>query len=283
MNKKALIIVLSLILSACVTSPDPRPEPFLKSEALLREGLNAYQNDNFSEAQQKFSRALELYQSFDNQQGITLSRLNLLETALAVSDFKNAELYLKQLKQQAASKEAEENLNRKIILLESKLQFEQQRYPAALTTLQPLLTELNRQKKTDEMLLNLLAMQARLEILISPLIQSKGLSQFEAALAQNEPQPQYQVMLKRISAMIAAKRGEYQKAATLLKEALAYYKEQASRRSIAACLEELAELEMAQQHQKEAREYLNKALVIRQWLKNDYKVNKIKQRLATIK
>lgn len=283
MNKKALIVALSLMLSACVTTPDSRPEPFLKSEALLREGLNAYQNDNFAEAQQKFNRALELYQSFDNQKGVTLSRLNLLETALAMSDFASAESYLKLLKQQVASKEAEENLNRKIILLESKLQFEQQHYQAALATLQPLLAERDKQTKTDQMQLNLLAMQARLEVLISPLAKSTGLTRFEAALAQTEPQPQYQVMLKRISALIAAKRGDYKTATALLKEGLAYYQEQANRRSIAACLEELAELEMTQQHRKEAREYLNKALVIRQWLKNDFKSSQIKKRLANIK
>ncbi len=283
MNKKALIVALGLILSACVTTPDSRPEPFLKSEALLRDGLNAYQNDNFAEAQQKFNRALELYQSFDNQKGVTLSQLNLLETALAMSDFASAESYLKLLKQQVASNNLEENLKRKIILQESKLQFEQQHYQAALVTLQPLLAEIDKEKKPDEMQLNLLAMQARLEVLVSPLTKSTGLSRFETALTQTEPQPQYQVMLKRISAMIAAKRGEYQTATTLLKEALAYYQEQANRRSIAACLEELAELEMAQQHRKEAREYLNKALVIRQWLKNDYKSNQIKKRLTTIK
>ena len=281
MNKKAFIIALSLILSACVTSPDSRPEPFLKSEVLLRDGLEAYRNDNFTEAQQKFNRALELYQSFDNQKGVILARLNLLETALAMSDFKNADLYLKQLKQQAANSDAEINLKQKIILLESKLQFEQQHYQAALTTLRPLLAE--QKQLADEAQLNLWAMQARLEVSISPLTQSQGLTKFEAALAQKEPQPHYQAMLKRIRAMIALKHGDYQAANMLLKDALAYDKEQANRRSIAACLEEFADLEMAQHHQKQAREYLNKALIIRQWLKNDYKSGKIKERLAAIK
>lgn len=282
MNKKILIAAFGLILSACVTSPDSRPEPFLKSEALLRKGLTAYQNDDFVEAQQNFSRALESYQSFDNSKGVILTHLNLLETALAVSDFNNAALYLKQLKQQIATADVDADLKRQVIFLASKLQFEQQDYPAALTTLQPLLVELDGQKQSDEMRLTVLAQQARLEVLIAPQAQSAGLAKFETALTQ-QPQPSYQAVLNRILATVATKRGDYQTANQLLTQALSYYQTQANRRSIAACLEELADLEMAQQHQKAAREYLNKALVIRQWLKNTYKSDKIRQRLTTIK
>ena len=282
MNKKLSHIAFSLMLSACVTSPEPRPEPYLKSEELLQQGISAYESDNFSEAQQKFSQALELYLSFDNNKGIALTRLNLAETALASSDFDSVKSYFQQLKQQAVNNDFEAELKRKLILLEARLQFEQQQYPAALATLQPLLAELDEQKKTDEAQLNLLAIQARLEVSIAPLANSNGLSRFQSALAETEPKPDYQALLKRILAITALKRSDYQTASSLLTEALAYYQEQANRRSIAACLEELAELEIARQHRKSAQEYLKKALLIRQWLKNDYKSAKIKQRLATL-
>jgi hypothetical protein len=146
-----------------------------------------------------------------------------------------------------------------------------------------LLAELEGQKTLDATQLNLLAMQARLEVLISPLHKSNGLIKFESALAQTEPQPaQHQALLKRILAVIALKRGDYPAAVTLLNEACVYYKEQANRRAIASCLEELANVEIVQRHNITARGYLNRALVIWQWLKNEYKSNKINQQLAAI-
>jgi hypothetical protein len=277
---RTIIVALSLWLSACVSTPDLRPEPYLKSEELLQQGLAAYQNDNFSLAAQKFSRALELYQSFDNQRGMGLARLNLVETALANSDFAKASSFLKQLKQQVSANSLDEELKREVSLLEVKLQFEQQHYQAALVRLQPLLAELDEKKPLDTEQLNLLAMQARLEVLISPLGKSDGLSKFETALAKMEPAPpHYQIMLKRILAITASQRGDYSTATHLLKEALAYYQTQANRRSIASCLEELANIETAQRHESAAQDYLNRALLIRQWLKNDYKTNKIRQQL----
>jgi tetratricopeptide (TPR) repeat protein len=276
---KWLAIALSLSLSACVTTPDLRPELYLKSEQMMQQGLQAYEQDNFTEAQQKFSQALELYQSFDNDKGIALSLLNLIETALGVSDFKQAQVYLKQVKSYALATD----LKRKVILLEVKLAFEQENYPLALANLKPLLGELEGQKNLGDAQLNLLAMQARLEVLNSSLTQSAALAKFETALAQNEAKsPYYQALLQRILAVIALKRRDYLSATTLLTQALTYYKEQANRRSIAACLEDLAEIEIAQRHQPAAQNYLQRALVIRQWLKNKYKSDKIVKQLQLI-
>jgi tetratricopeptide (TPR) repeat protein len=269
-----LLTTLSLILSACVTTPDLRPDSYLKSETLLQEGLTAYRNDNFTEAQQKFSRALQLYQSFDNYKGIALARMNLVETALANSDFATAQSYLTQLKQT----DLEPVLQRKRIVLEAKFQFEQQHYAAALNSLKPLLSELDGLQKLDEEQLSLLAMQVRLEVLILPATESKTLAKFSAALAEN-PSPHYQALLNRSLAVVAVQRKDYQTATNLLTTALAYYKEQANRRSIAACLEELADVEIAQQHFQPAKNYLERALVIRQWLKNDLKIAKLKEKL----
>lgn len=283
MNKLLIIAAFSLIVSACATNPDLRPDPYLKSELLMQKGLQAYEIDNFNEAQRKFNEGLALYQSFDNDKGIALARSNLVETALATGDFTSARLYLTQLQQQSSAHALDAQLKRRVTLLEVKLAFEQENYPAALASLQPLLAELDGQTTYNDAQLNLLAMQARLEVLISPLAKSAGLGKFEAAVAQVSPQsPHYQALLKRTLAIVASKRGDYQTAVILLNEALAYYKEQANRRSIASCLEELASVEIAQRHIKAAREYLNKALAIRQWLKNDYKSGRIRQQLQKL-
>ena len=68
----------------------------------------------------------------------------------------------------------------------------------------------------------------------------------------------------------------------LLHEALTHYKDQINRRAIAACLEEIAEIEFKQHNQVQALEYLKRALTIRNWLKDQYHIDKINKRIVQI-
>jgi tetratricopeptide (TPR) repeat protein len=275
-------MIKGLFLVACASVPEKRPEPLLKSEHLLREGLIAFQNDELSDAQQKFTAALLLYQSIDNTQGIILSRLNLFEAALALSDFTTATNQLLSLEYSTKQGFVTLALQKKIILLASKLSFEQQHYKIALRILQPLWSAIEERLPMNELEWEVLVLHARLEMLIAPRDFSKGLANLETAVSQQTIPSPYSALLKRLLAMRAIQGGEFQTAAALLKEALIYYQAQAQRRSIAACLEEMAELEVKQQHIPAARDVLQRALVIRQWLKNDFKTVKIQERLKQL-
>jgi tetratricopeptide (TPR) repeat protein len=283
MNNRAFVL-LSLLITACADKPDLRPPPYLKTEELLQQGLDAYQQDNFSLAAEKFNRALQLYQSFDNQPGVAMTRLNLLETALAVSDFENSSQLIAQLKKQAAAGDLDAALERQLRLAEVKLQFEQQNYTAALALLQPLLEKPEPEKLPDDEQLNLLAIKARLEILLSTDGQSAAVIEFETALQHLEnPPPHYQASLKRILALAYFKQGNFVSAAELLKQALSYYQTQANRRALLGCLEELSAVESALQNHQQARDYLQRALIICNWLKNKPKAEKIRQKLSLLK
>jgi hypothetical protein len=71
-------------------------------------------------------------------QGTQLSRINLVETSLALSDFTTAEQQLTILKEQDVDGFLDETFKNRVILLEVKLLFQQQRYNEALATIEPL-------------------------------------------------------------------------------------------------------------------------------------------------
>ena len=281
---KLVMIVLSLTLLACVGSPVLRPDIYIKGDNLLHSGLIAYKNDDFPTALQKFNSALLLYQSLDNTKGVQLSRINLVETSLALSDFAAAEQQLTILKQQAVAGFLDETFKNRVILLEVKLLFQQQRYSEALAAIEPLLLPLDGQEPTDNNDLSMLATAARLETLISAKTKSQWLDKFRAALArEREPQqPKFQIILKRIDATIASQKQQYHEALKLLQEALTYYKLQADRRAIASCLEDIAVIELAQNNKSKALGYLKRALSIRVWLKDQYNIDKIQQKIVLI-
>ena len=281
---KLVSIVLALALPACADIPDVRPDIYSKGENLLQGGLIAYKKDDFPTALQKFNSALLLYQSLDDIRGTLLSRINLVETSLALSDFAATEQQLTILKQQGADGFLDETFKNRIILLEVKLLFQQQRYNEALAAIEPLLLQLDEQELTGNKNLNLLATAARLEALISAGRKPQWLDKFRAYLArEREPkQPKFQIILKRIDAIIASQKQQYHEALKLLHEALGYYKLQADRRAIASCLEEIADIELAQNNKYQALEYLKRSLFIRTWLKDQYNIDKIQQKVMLI-
>lgn len=162
--------------------------------------------------------------------------------------------------------------------------FQQQRYNEALAAIEPLLLHLDEQEPTENNELNLLAIAARLETLISAGTKPQWLDKFRAALTrERDPrQPKFQIILKRIDAIIASQKQQYHEALKLLHEALGYYKSEADRRSIASCLEEIAVIELAQNNKSQALKYLNRSLTIRAWLKDQYNIDKIQQKIALI-
>jgi len=276
MSRRIAVFAFSLVLAACTSSPDPRPELYSKGERYLSSGLIHYKKDNFSAAQINFYRALMLYQSVDHSTGTQLARINLLESLLALNDFTAAEEHLDILKHQKTNTE----LSERIILLETKLLFKKQLYSEALATIEALLLALNQREKIDNKQLEWLATAARLESLVATEAKYLWVTRYRTALLKkNNVQAKFQVALKRIDANIATQNQQYPKALGLLHEALGYYKSQGHRRAIAACYEEMAAIENKQQHHQQELKYLKRALTIRIWLKDQYHIDIIQKKL----
>lgn len=277
---KFAVLLLSLTLLACTGTADLRPDVYIKAESLLQHGVEAYKNDAYQQAIQHFKQAIELYQSIDDERGIQLARFNLANSALAQSKFSEAKTQIDLLKKQNSKSLLSEHLSQRLIFLESKYYFAKQDYAAAFAMIKPLTVQTDKQSKPS---LNLLAMLARLEVLNSAAKKTVWLEKFQTALLTTEANDEkQQVILKRILGYIALKKSDYRQAEQLFNQALSYYKEQANRRGIADCLERLAEIELERKNFQQAAERLDKALKIRQWLKDDYKTEKIRQQLAEL-
>lgn len=280
MNKLVLLL-LSLALFACAKSPDLRPDVYARGERLLSSGVLEYKNENYTGAQQKFYRALMLYQSIDSSKGTQLARVNLVESLLAINDFAAAEVQLTILKQEKKNGVINGLLNDRIVMLEVKLLFQKQQYREALVVIEPLLLQMEQQEIKANKRLELLATAARLEALVSDETESQRISKFrEALLLERTGQTKYQIILKRIDAINAMQNQQYDEALILLHEALDYYKDQTDRRAIAACLEDIAEIELKLDNQEQALNYLERALAIRTWLKDQYHIDKIQQLIS---
>ena len=280
---KLLITVCSLALIACTNNADLRPDSYSKGERLLANGVINYKNDKFSAAQQNFHRALLLYQSIDNSKGVQLARINLVETLLALNNFDAAEEQLAILKQKKISGMINDPIKDRIILLEVRLLFKKQKLHEALAVIEPLLLQLETQEINDNKQLELLATAARLEALITVETESRWVRKFRRILSEETKfHPKFQVILKRIDAIIATQNQQYQEALNLLHEVLSYYQGQADRRAIATCLEEIAEIELKQHNKAQGLEYLKRALTIHVWLKDQYHIDKIQKRIIQV-
>jgi len=277
MNKFS-IIVISLALSACTNSPDFQAGVYSKGERIMLNGVIDYEKQNYLNAQQKFYRALLLYQSVDDSEGTLLARINLVEALLATHKFEFAEQQLIIVKQLILKREIKKSLKFKVNLLEVKVLYQKQHYHEALDIVESLLIPENNKR------IDLLAIAAKLEVLISVETEQQWLNQFRATLLQEGMgQSKFHINLKRIDAVIATQNKQFQQALELLHEALVFYKSQANRRSIAACLEEIAEISLKQNKQVQALEYFNRALAVRVWLKDQYHIDKIQKTILQIK
>lgn len=273
-------LFLALSLAGCTAAPDLRPDVYIRADGLLQHGIEAYENDDYPRASQHFKQSLALYQSIDNVRGVQLAHFNLANNALAYSDFKTASTHLDFLTGRQNKGLLTEKLTRRLLLLRVKFHFLRDDYAEALRLIKPLSAGLAMPPQPD---LTLLAALARLEVLDSAGKITGWLEKFQTALSKLETKDEkWQASLERILGHVAFKKGDYGQAAQSFNRALAYYKKQAKRRGIAVCLQRLADIELARKRKAAAVEYLEKALKIYQWIKDDYRAGKIAKQLGEL-
>jgi len=86
MIKRLFIIMFSVMLFACA-SPPPAPQQSyweIVAEDYMHNGLEYYQRQQFRQALNQFSRALNTYQRFNDVEGELNSRINLAKTSIAL-------------------------------------------------------------------------------------------------------------------------------------------------------------------------------------------------------
>ena len=278
---KRLLLITVFSLNACTSTPDIRPHAVIQSEKIMQQGLKAYQQDRYLQAINSFNKALVLYQSIDQQNGILLARINLIESALAISRFDLAEQNFALL---GNTEFLQPGLNSKIILLKAHNFFLQERYHEAQQTLDPLLPQLpDIYDKPSPKQINLLLTKTIFAIFALSADADSWFKQLDTVIVENSNiNIKQKALFKRLSAHIALQKNNKEQAINLMQQAIDLYKSSANRRAIATCLQEIAQFYYTMQNITAANDSLNRALLIRKWLNDTYKTKALIQQLQLL-
>jgi tetratricopeptide (TPR) repeat protein len=263
-----LATATAILLAACVSQPDRRPEVQIQGEQQLKRGTHAYVNNDYHTAAAMFRESLALYQGIDDLDGIAQSRINLVETALAVGNYRSAAEQLDaldRLTEQAGGTAYRERAR----LLRATLAFREGRLAEAERLLAPLLPAFDDNDRTlgrpSEAGLNALASQARIASESSMAQAAPWLRRLANTLKMEmfKERPSIEALLQRLLARQAVEAGRPGVAVAHLEQALAAVKRAGDRRGIANTLQALARLHMHEERWQTAAELLQRALDVR--------------------
>lgn len=262
-----IVLLLSLLLVTCVSSPDDTPRHTARGERLLEQGVASFERDEYRNAITLFDQALQFYQGLDHREGIAQSRINLAESALSVGNLSAAEHYLQQLNTMLEEKGLV-GYRIRITLLSSRLEFMRGQYEKAQHTISALLPSFNDKQQltqpVDLQMLNIIASQTRLAFKLEPQQAVLWTQRFENALQQsNKPLDNFHALLLRFQSDLSHRLGNHQQARQQLEDALTIYRKNAKRPDIADTLQSLAQIYSEQGQYLQAEKLLQRSLNIR--------------------
>lgn len=257
-------ISIAIVLAGCAGQPITAPTRLKDAGRFTNEGVQAFSAADWRQAERLFGRALALYQGIDDQQGILLTYINLIEVALAIRDYQTAQRYLAHATPLVQSGELDKFRNR-IRLLSANLAIQQHQFSEAERLLRPLLPEFPQSRSNfapDP--LQLAAIANRTRIAFAQQIDTVLWTQrYAAALKATEsPAPELQGRLLRFQAALLQREGRNEDAADNLEQALARYKTALKQSGIAATLSELGQLYLQQRRWQAAQRYLRRAITV---------------------
>ncbi|HEX9802546.1 MAG TPA: tetratricopeptide repeat protein [Gammaproteobacteria bacterium] len=267
------LVLALLLVSACSSVSDTRPEVIRTSERYLEQGVEAYNNSDYPAATDFFSRALASYRSIDNLDGILFSHINLAETAIAAGSYDALRKQLSDAERVIRALGASEHEPR-LTLLWAQSHWRQGRRENALELLEPLLPRFNDKQEVGGKLdaLALTALMLRTDIAFASLDENDDEARLWLRRLENgyacgsEVTPQHKARLLRFQAQWLMHQGEPAGAEERLQQALDIYRPEAVRPAIAATLEESARVAIQLEQWEQAEDRLLRALYIRVWI-----------------
>lgn len=251
-----LTLALALLLAACVSPPEQRPAALAQGERFLEMGVQSFRVDDYANAANHFTNALNHYQGLDHRPGMLHSRINLAEIALAVGNTAAAERHLR-----AAALLADDAAAARLQLLQSSVALRRGHPDTAVALLEPLLAA----APPNAVGRSALANRVEAALLRGDDDAVAWVERYAGAL-RGEQSGAFVARLYRFQGELARRGGDYSGAEGLLQQALDIYKAIPSRPGTAATLEDWGALLMEQQRWDEAEDRLQRALHIRLWL-----------------
>lgn len=268
------IIVFSTFIVACGGVSVSKPFVLQNAESYTANGLQAYKESDWEQAQRLFSRALSLYSGIDDQHGVLISLINLTEVSLSLRDYPTAKRYLDSaeniVKQASLSQ-----YQRRVILLSIQKALQQNQISQAEILLQSLLPEFDHVVPSvipDAIQITSIANRTKVAF-AQQLNETLWIQRYENALklAANK-NPELEARLLRFQSSWLQHQGNYQQSELHLQQALEKYKDNLLRSGIAVTLAELGQLNMDQSRWQEAQDYFNRSIAVYLQLKDREKV-----------
>jgi len=234
MIKHLFTIMFSLMLFACA-SPPPVPQQSyweIVAEDYMHNGLDYYQRQQFRQALNQFSRALNTYQRFNDVEGELNSRINLAKTSIALDQLDAAGQQIVEARRIIAA-HGMKNKSVYLDIMQASIAIQQQQPAEAAAILDGyamgagLPGDVSSALLINKIRLGLLQQQD-----VSPLIQ-----QLENSAGQ---QPKVQPRLWRFQAQQADEQKDYARSDEFFTRALQRYRNDADAMGVLATLKEWA-------------------------------------------
>lgn len=251
-------LLITVMLAGCGSRPVRQPTVVVNSDADMALGMRAYQDNNYSEARNYFSRALAQYRSVDDHTGQLRALIDLTDSALGQGEYAAARDYLDAADTIAADGN-HSSLKPHLVLLGTYADMQAGDNQQAADQLDTLLKDGSTPADIRQAAL-FARTQTAFDLKSSDA--AAWLNKLGAALG-NSMDTLNQARYRRLQALAALSNGNHEQAAVLYAQALDVYRTAYYRPGIAATLEEWAALSMQQKDWVNARQQLQRALDVR--------------------
>jgi len=255
------LVLCCFIVAGCGGDSVIKPTVVQNAENYSNDGLQAFSEGDWKRAENLFRRALSLYQGVDNQQGVLYSHINLVEVALAGSDYPASQKHLMRASE-IAKRAGFQHYQSRITLLSAQSELQQQHYVQAEKLLQLLLPEFDGVtpvSTSDMIVLSAIANQVKVAF-VTQRDEAKWTQRYaNALLLSKSNSPALENRLLRFQSNLLQRQQQYNNAESYLQRALSGYKTMGFRKGIAATLTELGQLSIAQRHWQKALSYFTRS------------------------
>jgi tetratricopeptide (TPR) repeat protein len=287
MIKRSLILCLMCLnfgLISCGGHTASKPAIVQDAENYTNEGMQAFAESNWQQAQRSFTRALSLYQGIDDQQGVLQSHINLAEVALSVRDYQASQRHLDQATDIIRTKSLSPYQQR-IVLLYALQALQQKHIVQAehlLLSLLPVFHNSTSVTIPDAIQMSAIANRTKIAFMNNQDEALWVLRYAKALEIYDSKDYDLEARLLRFQSSLLQRQGDYDASEAKLQQALSIYKNNFSRTGIAVTLFELGLLYMHQAQWQNAQDYLNRSIAVYHYLRDIDKVTQVTESLEKV-
>jgi tetratricopeptide (TPR) repeat protein len=276
---------LNFGLMSCGGHTASKPAVVLDAENYTNEGMQAFAESNWQQAQRLFAKALSLYQGIDDQQGELQSHINLTEVALSVRDYQASQRHLDQATAIIRTKSLSPYQPR-IALLYALQALQQKHIVQAehlLLSLLPVFHNSTPVTIPDAIQMSAIANRTKIAFMNNQDEALWVLRYAKALKIYDIKDYDLEARLLRFQSSLLQRQGDYDASEAKLQQALSIYKNNFSRTGIAVTLFELGLNYMHQAQWQNAQDYFNRSITVYQYLRDIDKVTQVTESLEKVK